>query len=486
MHSATSPHAERTIRRSSVRTRRVRRTITFLRWPLAATALVIAGAVGATSPLVDPERGSAIDATLTLPLIYRIGSPFFAILDQLSLLTMRQHVALLLSVLLTLITWRAIAMRGVAFCRWRFKRDLRAAGVVFAGLLAVYGGGLFIPRPMAGLALGDADDIVVDFHSHTNESHDVRGSFSLGANRAWHLASGFNAVYVTDHGADAAERSAASIAAVNPARAGDGIVMLPGLEVVDGGTHVIALAGAFAEEERDARTLDNVRDRPRKLAGAAEPTRIVQVAERPSLPDVPVRPSVVIQTLPAALSHIETAGLERIGSGLSAIEIVDAAPRGLEQSARDREKVLRLADQYDLAVVAASNNHGWGRTAAAWSVLHLPGWRDDSPAVLARRIEQRVLTDRRRAVRVIARRGIALAAPTGLTLAMTAPEVMWESVTTIGGWDRLSWIFWIWAIPLTQMVRAYRRRVRRVRLTRPYSSPPPGPPLGNAPATEAA
>ncbi len=487
LRSATSAHAERTNRRSLIRTRRVRRTLASLRWPLAGTALVVAGALGATSPLIDPERGTAVDASLALPAIYHVASPLFAVLDQLSLLTLRQHEALLLTVLVLLITWRAIAMRGVAFCRWRFGRDLRATAVVLGVVLAVYGGGLFVPRPMARLELHDADDIAVDFHSHTNESHDVRGSFSLGANRAWHMAAGFGAVYVTDHGAEAAERSAASIATVNPARAGDGIVMLPGLEVVDGGTHVIALAGAFSAEERDARTIENVRDRPRKLAVAEEPSTRVRASETrlpPALP--PLRRSVLIQTLPAALSHIGTAGLERIGSALSAIELIDAAPRGLEQSARDRDSVLKIADRYDLAVVAASNNHGLGRTAAAWSVLHLPGWRDDSPAVLAQRIEERVLTERRRAVAVIARRGIALAAPTTLTLALTGPEVLWESVTTIGNWDRVSWLFWIWALPLTQMVMAYRRRLRRLRLTMADHSHPPRPPLGDTPATEAA
>ncbi|MEO7964920.1 MAG: hypothetical protein ABIT38_13540, partial [Gemmatimonadaceae bacterium] len=125
--------------------------------------------------------------------------------------------------------------------------------------------------------------------------------------------------------------------------------------------------------------------------------------------------------------------------------------------------VLRLADEYDLALVAASNNHGWGRTAAAWSVLHLPNWRDDSPAVLAQRIEQRVLTARRHAVHVVARRGISLAAPGGLSLALTAPDVLWDSVTTIDWRERLSWLFWIWAIPFARVAQRFRRRMRAAR-----------------------
>ncbi|MEO7966547.1 MAG: hypothetical protein ABIT38_21825, partial [Gemmatimonadaceae bacterium] len=217
----------------------MRRTCTAWRWPLLASVIVVAGALGATSPLVDPENGGlTAGAQLTVPLAYRIGAPLFGILDQLSLLTLKQHIALLLTVLLVLVAWRAHRMHGVAFCRWRIKHDMRASGVVFGVVLAIYGGGLVAPRPMARLVLQDRDDLAVDFHSHTNESHDTREAFSLGANRAWHAAAGFDAVYVTDHGAAAAERSASSIASINPARAGEGIVMLPGLEVVDGGTHV--------------------------------------------------------------------------------------------------------------------------------------------------------------------------------------------------------------------------------------------------------
>lgn len=458
-----------------------------LRLPAFATTIVAAGALASTSPLVDPEKLSvASGANLVYPIGYRVAAPIFAILDQLSLLTMRQHVALLLTVFGLLAVYRALAKRGRGYGRQRFMGDLRAFGWVFGVVLAVYGSGLIAPRSMARLTLADREDVAVDFHSHTNESHDVRSTFSLGANREWHLGAGFDVVYVTDHGAAAAERSAASIAPINPARAGDAIVMLPGLEVVDGGTHVVALAGAFAQEERDARTLDNVRDPARKVAQGRLTPQIVEVSDVQHAPEPSraVRQSVVIQTIPAALSHIETAGLERIGSALSAIELLDAAPRGLDQSARDRETVLGLADRYDLAVVAASNNHGFGRTAVAWSVLHLPGWRNDSPARLAQRIEQKVLTDRRRAVRVVARRGVSLAAPTALSLALTAPDVMWDAVTTLDWGNRVSCLFWIWLIPLTRMVMASRRRLRPVRPR--GAARPPSPPAGDAPATEAA
>ena len=51
---------------------------------------------------------------------------------------------------------------------------------------------------------GPAPDMVVfDVHSHTNVSHDVRGTLMRGfdaeANLAWHGRAGFDAFFITDH-----------------------------------------------------------------------------------------------------------------------------------------------------------------------------------------------------------------------------------------------------------------------------------------------
>ena len=71
-----------------------------------------------------------------------------------------------------------------------------------------------------------------------------------------------------------------------------------------------------------------------------------------------------------------------------AVEANDASPRGLRQSKRDRAQILALADSLDLALVAGSNNHGWGRTAAAWTLIRIPGWQRMSPASLETAIER--------------------------------------------------------------------------------------------------
>ena len=71
-------------------------------------------------------------------------------------------------------------------------------------LLAVFlVGGALWHRPMLALAGADPRDIVVDFHSHTNVSHDVRDTWMRGfdteANLRWHTRAGFDATFITDH-----------------------------------------------------------------------------------------------------------------------------------------------------------------------------------------------------------------------------------------------------------------------------------------------
>ena len=46
---------------------------------------------------------------------------------------------------------------------------------------------------MARLRVGDPDVLVVDFHSHTEASHDGRRGFTDADDRAWHHDAGFDA-----------------------------------------------------------------------------------------------------------------------------------------------------------------------------------------------------------------------------------------------------------------------------------------------------
>ena len=43
---------------------------------------------------------------------------------------------------------------------------------------------------MTGIRLASPDDLALDFHSHTNRSHDGWSLFTAARNRAWHEAGG--------------------------------------------------------------------------------------------------------------------------------------------------------------------------------------------------------------------------------------------------------------------------------------------------------
>jgi len=125
-----------------------------------------------------------------------------------------------------------------------------------------------------------------------------------------------------------------------------------------------------------------------------------------------------------------------------AIEFADASPRGFAQLDSARGRVLRLADSLDLAVVAGSDNHGWGRTPAAWSLLTVPGWRRVSSDSLSSLIVACIRRQGRRAVRVVERRRPN--ASHGAALALIVPAMVWTMLTQIRWPERVSWLLWTW------------------------------------------
>lgn len=400
----------------------------------ARTVLVAAGMVAmlvmSRSPLVDAETGMpATDVALHLPGAYLALAPLASLLDTLSILTVRQHVAfgasLILGVLLIARPWRNRERRAGRGSPT--QRHVRAAGrvvavvaVTLAMLATFYAAASVLPRPMASLRLAPeaaSRTVVVDFHSHTDASHDGRRGFTAEANRAWHRAAGFDAAYITDHNRLAAARS---VMRRDPARGRD-VVMLAGVEYSPDGEHVISLG---------------VDGRVTRSDGAAP---------------------VVIHTIPEPLARIHARGGGAVGAGVAAIELADACPRGLEQAAVDRGRILRLADSLDLAVVSASNNHGWGRTAAAWSLVDIPGWRALRPIALDSAIQATILRSRRHAVRVVLRPPVpGSQSPVGLGL--TLPAVAWTTIATLPARGRLVAALWLGVLLVLPAIARYVRR----------------------------
>jgi predicted metal-dependent phosphoesterase TrpH len=286
------------------------------------------------------------------------------------------------------------------------------------------------------LAAADSDLVVIDFHSHTRASHDGRPGFTAEKNRAWHRASGFDAAYVTDHFTfEGAEEGMLN----NPPQAGERTVLLSGIEVLEGGEHVNVLGVTAA---------DSSMFRGRYLARDQVDNAIAKRRPRPTL----------VLTMPGPLDRVPRPGMPDVVP-VAAIEISDGAPRGLGADDRDHAEVLRLADSLKLALVAGSDNHGWGRTAAAWSLIDVPGWRHVLPEELERRIEERIAAGRRQAGRVIERVRPIWPRRNGLNalesgVARVGDGVaflvnfIWQLTATRSIAERLSWLVWVWGLAL--------------------------------------
>jgi len=413
-----------------VQTLKLRR-ISRYRWPLVITATLVMTAVFSLSPLVDVTRPEAsVTASLRTPLAYDVVAPISSVLDALTLLSPAQFWATFaLCAIIFLGFWtsrRARLRAGIGV-----RKFVRAALCFMGGTVAVVGIMLVATRPMASLVLAGGDLIAVDFHSHTEASHDGRSGFDAERNREWHSSSGFDAAYVTDH---RTFDGALSGAARNPARSGDGTVLLPGVELRDGDEHPILIG---VDPARMRITSPDWQDAAVQADGG------------------PVPPMLLL-SMPGNIVRIpvdETNGAVR----LAGIEASDGSPRGMAQSARDRDAIMALAGKLHLAVVSASDNHGWGRTAPAWSVLRIPGWRGMTPAELDIAIRRTIITRGSQAIQVIARR---TAAPprNGVEAAAGGIAVALVMVRTMNLPDRLSWIVWSWGLCLLSLGRARRNR----------------------------
>ncbi len=345
-----------------------------------------------------------------------------------SLFSKSQHIAFGATLLVLFVAWRVV--RGARGRRRRARalsrgspRSRLTAGALevlaFAGflaaLLALYATAALVPRPTAALAVDDPDDVVVDFHSHTSYSHDGRAGWTPERNRAWHAAAGYDAVYVTDHSTWEGWRNAQ---AGNPPMAGDGTTLLPGVEMVTLRAHAAALGPPADYPPVHGR--DWSPDSLRAFVAAGGPAPVL-VFTLPGQTD-----SVVARTASRPVGYV-------------AIELNDAAPRGLEDDRVRHARIVRLADSLDLAVVASSNNHGWGRTAAAWSLMSVPGWQTMRPVQLDAAVRSTLVFRRRQAVRVV-ERWIPVTEGSVWRTALVVPIVGWGMLQTLSVPERTAWI----------------------------------------------
>ena len=390
--------------------------------PLALSLAVLG--LGGRVPTLVERTGVSSGVNLSLPPGYVVISPLSRLLDALTLLSTAQSIALIVTVVILVVGWKAVRKTS-----WKWLALSLTVTLAIAGMLEA--AAAFLPRPMAALKVSDPDLVRVDFHSHTGASHDVRKSFSAEDNREWHRAGGFDIAYITDHVKFSAVESAMSR---NPLRAGEGVSVVSGME---GRYHRIMSTIVLGITAADSQLLDRRGNiLPGELKSPRAPVSIIAIPNRNL-------DSLTRQVLDSVTALPNLAG----------IELIDAAPRGLAQLDRDEERIRQIAAHLNLALVAGSNNHGYGRTVAGWNIVHVPGWRSMPPDSVASRIENKLRADR--SVRIIHRTRPSLH---GIEVAAVLPVVVYQMVGGLTVLESISWVFWIWLVAgLTAMRRSAHR-----------------------------
>jgi len=407
--------------------------------PLLVVALLVLSAPFAVEPIRDAATGGPMtEATLRRSGGYLLLAPISAVLDTLTLLSSRQHVALILTLVLGWTLWWWWTRREVDLAVPPARRGVRLVarvGIALAVLVGVYAVALLVPRPMAELEAAGPNILVIDFHAHTKYSHDGRWNWEAEDVRSWHRKAGFDIAYVTDHRTFEGAREGW---ANNPAIAGENTLLLPAIEAVWKGQHV------------------NVLDADRMYRGILDAAlRDVDTDALRLASMVTGNEPVLIQTIPDDLSKVQPAP-GRGTPGVRAIEVVDGAPRGLTQSRIDRARIVHIADSANIALVAGSDHHGWGHAASAWTMMLIPDWRSAPPDEVSRAISA-TLRNNGRATTKVVERYIANSEDAAL-VPFTVPIVTWGMFRSLSADERIVWFAWVAALTMLARVRTMRRR----------------------------
>ena len=371
---------------------------------IALVLLLLVTAIHPLSPLVDAVTGSVPgDADLDRPILYVVFAPLSNTLDALTFFSMARAEWALAVWTLALAAWGALRRTPTASTlRRRVARALTGPAVLL--LLAV--AAVLLPRPVPRLTTTSGSGTVIDYHAHTNASHDGRPGWTLARLAAWHARQGFEASYITDHNV--------IYDGSLPAPLGTPISLLPGVEWSVYRQHVVAIGP--------------VEPLPRDSFGesSARMMRIFAAIERQG--------GLSIASLPEYWRnhHAELGAF--VVAGVDGFEIVNCSPKGLSFPSEGRSEVLALARGHDLVVVGASDNHGWGSVTCVWNVSRPGAQGFQTNRVFARPLAL-VQGDWR-----------------PWTAAITQP---WFMLRSLSWSERASWLTWVFIILL------YRAMPRR-------------------------
>lgn len=406
--------------------------------PIAATLTVLIAGAFAAAPLRDAVTlHDVADVHLVRPFSYVALAPLSDVLDTLTLLSARQHIAVVLGLLGLWALWRFARSRGT---RRRLPLDIVSLVTLLAAVAAADAAAAYLPRPMAYLASVDPDLLRIDFHSHTKGSADAHQSFSAERNREWHRAGGYDVAYVTDHATLAeGERGLAK----DPPTGRDGVILLPGIEVSWDGEHVGLLGSERTSRgvlEAGLHDLDQRGLTTASRRGASAPIVIWNHPRDPRLEKLPFASGAT-------------------SAGVRAIEISNGAPHGMDLIRQKRQQIVALARRHNLALTSGTDNHGWGYAAPNWTLLRLRHWRGLSHDELATRIGTAIREGGFRATDVVERTTVDPGTSTA-ALAASVLMVPWRVLTTLSAGERLMWIVWTWAITGVGLQRR-RQRARK-------------------------
>jgi hypothetical protein len=376
---------------------------------------LLAARVAAAPSLSDP-LGRPLPAGLHLapPSSYLVLSPLYSLWDGVAMLSMSRLEGFLLG--LALLYLACSIVRLIRRRRLVLREEGGALLAAVVALAAFILGGLISHRPTLELVGTERDAAVVDFHSHTNASHDVRGTamarFDTKKNLAWHERGGFDAVFITDH-----NTTAGLVPADEP------VTQCRGREVSAWKAHIVLLGGE----------VDSVRG----------PYRRDWSGLRLLLADA--------DTLYGSLSVASIPEYERnhwgrldslVAAGIDGFEIVNASPKANELTRARRDTVIDLARRTGTFVVGVTDHHGWGATNMVWSLVDVPGWRARRDRLCAGIIH--ALRGGFPAVTVVERHRLRPDSwwPTWLT----PLGVVWETWRGMGWAVTGAWLMWIWAL----------------------------------------
>jgi hypothetical protein len=407
--------------------------VNLLRRHPVAIGLVILLLVTAIHPLpalVDVVTGSAPgDADLDRPVLYVLFAPLSNTLDALTFFSLARAEWALVAWMLLLGAWGAVRAASDSLS-WRrvVAHGLLGPAILVLLVLAA----LVLPRPVPRL-VDDGPGTVIDYHAHTNASHDGRPGWTLAKLADWHERQGFQASYVTDHNV--------IYDGSLPAPEGTSISLLPGVEWSVYRQHVVAIG--------------RVEALPRDSFGGST-VRMVRMFSA-----IEHQGGLSIASLPEYWRNHETELGDFVVAGLDGFEIVNCAPKALGFPTDLRRQVISLAGTHDLVVVGASDNHGWGAVTCVWNVSQ-PG-------------AQGFHTNR-----VFAR---PLALVQGDWQPWTAPVTQgWFMLRSLSWSERASWLTWVLIILLYRVLPRREGQpaglgilARSLWKRRPRPTPPPGP-----------